>query len=127
MSRKLTSLLLLLSFFAFAVPSATMAQNRREGSEYGGFIKRDKNGVKIGQSKITVFDGPGIVNYEFRHRWMPGPLGAATVIGTGAGAGAVAGGVVKGKKGAVYGAMIGAGSATALWLYKNRREKRRIF
>ncbi|HYV06952.1 MAG TPA: hypothetical protein VFB82_20315, partial [Blastocatellia bacterium] len=66
-------------------------------------------------------------NYEYKHRWMPGPGGAATVIGTGAGAGALVGGVTKGKKGAVMGAAIGAAAATGVWLYKNRTEKRRIF
>ena len=58
---------------------------------------------------------------------MEGPAGAATVIGIGAGAGAATGGIIKGKKGAVIGALIGGGSATALWLYKNRRHKHKIF
>jgi hypothetical protein len=58
---------------------------------------------------------------------MEGPGGAAIVIGSGAGAGALTGGLIKGKKGAVIGAAVGAGGATALWLYKNRRETRRIF
>jgi hypothetical protein len=124
MRKKLASLLLVLSLFVLAMPVATLAQNR---DEYGGFIKRDKNGYRIGQGKITLFDGPGIVNYQYKHSWMPGPGGAATVIGIGAGAGAATGGVVKGKKGALIGAAVGAGAATGLWLYKNRTEKRKIF
>jgi hypothetical protein len=124
MRKKLGSLLVLLSLFALLLPAGAMAQNR---DEYGGFIRRDRNGVRVGQGRITLFDGPGIVNYEYKHSWMPGPGGAATVIGIGAGAGAVTGGVVKGKKGAVIGAAVGAGAATGLWLYKNRTEKRRIF
>ena len=122
MKKKLTSFLLLLSFLALLLPAAASAQER-----LGQFIRRDKNGYKVGDSRITFFDGPGIVNYEYRHRWMPGPGGAALVIGTGAGAGALVGGVTKGKKGAAIGALIGGGAATGLWLYKNRREKRRIF
>lgn len=124
MRKKLVGLLLVLSLFTLALPAAALAQNR---DEYGGFIRRDKNGYRLGQGKITLFDGPGIVNYQYKHSWMPGAGGAATVIGTGAGAGAVAGGIVKGKKGAAIGAAIGAGAATGLWLYKNRTEKRRIF
>ncbi len=124
MRKKLASLLLVLSLFVLAMPVATLAQNR---DEYGGFIKRDKNGYRIGQGRITLFDGPGIVNYQYKHSWMPGPGGAATVIGIGAGAGAATGGVVKGKKGALIGAAVGAGAATGLWLYKNRTEKRKIF
>ena len=124
MRKKLASLLLVLLLFVLAMPVATLAQNRDES---GGFIKRDKNGYRIGQGKITLFDGPGIVNYQYKHSWMPGPGGAATVIGIGAGAGAATGAVVKGKKGALIGAAVGAGAATGLWLYKNRTEKRRIF
>lgn len=124
MRKKVTSLLVLLSLLTLLLPAAAMAQN---GDEFGGLIKRDKNGVRIGQGRITLFDGPGIVNYEYKHSWMPGAGGAATVIGIGAGAGALTGGVVKGKKGAAIGAAIGAGAATGLWLYKNRTEKRRIF
>lgn len=122
MTKKLTSFLLMLSLLVLLLPALAAAQERD-----GRFIRRDKNGYKVGDNRITFFDGPGIVNYEYRHRWMPGPAGAATVIGTGAGAGAVVGGVTKGKKGAVMGALIGGGAATGLWLYKNRREKRRIF
>jgi len=124
MRKKLGSLVLLLCVCGLAMPVAALAQNR---DEYGGFIKRDKNGYRVGQGRITLFDGPGILNYQYKHSWMPGPGGAATVIGIGAGAGAVTGGVVKGKKGAVIGAAVGAGAATGLWLYKNRTEKRRIF
>jgi len=123
MRKKVSSLLVLLSLLTLLLPAAAMAQSP---DELGGFIKRDKNGVKIGQGRITLFDGPGIVNYEYKHSWMPGAGGAATVIGIGAGAGALTGGVVKGKKGAALGAAIGAGAATGLWLYKNRTEKRRI-
>ena len=124
MRKKLGSLLLLLAMFGLALPAAALAQNR---DEYGGFIRRDRNGVRVGDGKLVLFDGPGILNYHRKHRWMEGPGGAATVIGVGAGAGAVTGGVVKGKKGAIIGAAIGAGAATGLWLYKNRTEKRRIF
>lgn len=124
MRKKLGSLLLLFALVTLSLPAAAVAQSR---DEYGGFIRRDKNGYRIGQGKITLFDGPGILNYQYKHSWMPGPGGAATVIGIGAGAGAVTGGVVKGKKGAIIGAAVGAGAATGLWLYKNRTEKRRIF
>ncbi len=124
MRKKLASLLLLLALFALALPAAAPAQNK---GEYGGLIRRDKNGVRIGDSKITLFDGPGILNYQQKHRWMEGPGGAATVIGIGAGAGAGTGAAVKGKKGALIGAAIGAGAATGVWLYKNRTEKHRIF
>jgi hypothetical protein len=120
--RKLAGLLLLLSLCSLAVP--VNAQNR---GEYGGIVRRDKNGVRIGDSRITVFDGPGIVNYQYKERWMPGVGGAATVIGIGAGAGAATGGLIKGKKGAVIGALVGGGAATGIWLYKNRWVKRRIF
>lgn len=122
MRKKLAGLLLIVSLFGLAMP--VLAQNR---DEYGGFIKRDKNGYRVGQGKITLFDGPGIVNYQYKHRWMPGAGGAATVIGAGAGAGAAVGGVTKGKKGALVGAAIGGAAATGLWLYKNRTEKRKIF
>jgi hypothetical protein len=124
MGKKLASLLLLFSLFGLAVPAAALAQNK---DEYRGIIRRDKNGVRVGDSKITLFDGPGILNYQVKHRWMEGPGGAATVIGIGAGAGAGTGAVVKGKKGALIGAAIGGGAATGLWLYKNRWEKRKIF
>lgn len=124
MRKKLASLLLLLSLFGLAMPAAALAQNK---DEYRGLIRRDKNGVRVGDSKITLFDGPGILNYQVKHRWMEGPGGAATVIGIGAGAGAATGGIVKGKKGALIGAAIGGGAATGIWLYKNRWEKRRIF
>ena len=122
MKKKLTSFLLLFSIAAVLLPATALGQ---EG--LGGIIRRDKNGFKVGDSRISFFDGPGIVNYDYRHRWMPGPGGAATVIGIGAGAGAGVGAVTKGKKGAVYGALIGGGAATGLWLYKNRTERRRIF
>ena len=121
MKKKLAGLLLILALLALAAPMSALGQDRREG------FKRSKNGVRYGDSRITFFDGPGIVNYERRHRWMDSPGGAATVIGVGAGAGAVTGGIVKGKKGAVVGALVGAGAATGIWLYKNRTTKRRIF
>lgn len=124
MRKKLAGLLLVLSLFGLTLPLNASAQNR---DEYGGIIRRDKNGVRIGQGKITLFDGPGILNYQYKHSWMPGAGGAATVIGVGAGAGAATGAVVKGKKGAVIGALVGGGAATGIWLYKNRTEKRKIF
>jgi hypothetical protein len=124
MRSKLGSLLLIFSLMVLALPAAALAQHR---DEYGGLIRRDKNGVRVGDGRITLFDGPGIVNYQYRQRWMSGPGGAATVIGIGAGAGAATGAVVKGKKGAVVGALIGGGAATGIWLYKNRTIKRRIF
>jgi len=124
MRSKLASLLLVLSLMVLALPAAALAQER---GGLGGLIRRDKNGVRVGDGKVTLFDGPGIVNYQYRQRWMSGPGGAATVIGIGAGAGAATGAVVKGKKGAVVGALVGAGAATGVWLYKNRTIKRRIF
>jgi hypothetical protein len=124
MRTKLASLLLVLFLFGLAMPVATLAQSK---DEYGGFIKRDKNGYRVGQGKITLFDGPGILNYQYKHSWMPGPGGAATVIGIGAAAGAGTGAAIKGKKGALIGTAIGAGAATGVWLYKNRTEKRKIF
>lgn len=120
MRRKIASLIIFLSLLAFAAPAFGQCRD-------GGFIRRGRNGIRFGDSRISLFDGPGILNYERRHRWMPGAGGAATVIGVGAGAGAGTGALVGGKKGAVIGAVVGAGSATALWLYKNRRETRRIF
>jgi hypothetical protein len=125
MKRKLASLLLVLSLFGLVMPASTSAQNPRD--EYGGFIRRTRNGVRVGDTRVVLFDGPGIVNYDYKHRWMPGAGGAATVIGIGAGAGAVTGGLVKGKKGAIMGALIGGGAAAGIWLYKNRTERRRIF
>ncbi|HWN99252.1 MAG TPA: hypothetical protein VNS63_08285 [Blastocatellia bacterium] len=124
MRSKLASFLLILSLMVLALPAAAQAQSR---DGFGGIIRRDKNGVRVGDSRITLFDGPGIVNYKYKERWMPGAGGAATVIGIGAGAGAGTGAIVKGKKGAVVGALIGGGAATGLWLYKNRTVTRRIF
>jgi hypothetical protein len=126
MIRRLASVLLLVSLVGLAIPAAAYGQHR-DRCDYRGAIRRDKNGVRVGDSRISFFDGPGIINYEHRHRWMEGPGGAATVIGLGAGAGAATGTIVKGKKGAVVGALVGAGAATGLWLYKNRRHKHRIF
>lgn len=125
MRRKMSRLLLVLTLIAIAVPAQALAQNR---GEYGGLIRRGKNGVSVGENtRITLFDGPGIVNYKYKDPWMSGPGGAATVIGIGAGAGAVTGGLIKGKKGAVIGALVGGGAATGLWLYKNRWHTKRIF
>jgi hypothetical protein len=126
MLRKLATLFLLLSLLGLASPVAALAQDGDDRG-YRKVIKRSKNGIKFGDHGINIFDGPGIVNYERKHRWMDSPLEATAVIGTGAAAGAVTGGVVKGKKGAVVGALVGAGAATGIWLYKNRTEKRRIF
>jgi hypothetical protein len=122
MRRKLIALALALTLLVLIVPSMAGAQDR-----YGRFIRRDRNGLRVGEGRLTLFDGPGIVNYEHRHRWMEGPGGAAIVIGTGAGAGAATGALAGGKKGAAIGALIGGGAATALWLYKNRRHKHKIF
>ncbi|HYP26986.1 MAG TPA: hypothetical protein VE262_09725 [Blastocatellia bacterium] len=122
MRRKLVILFLAIGLLGALMPEPSFAQG--EGRR---IIKRGKNGYRIGDHGINLFDGPGIVNYERRHRWMDSPAGAAAVIGAGAGAGAITGGVIKGKKGAVVGALIGGGSATALWLYKNRTTRRRIF
>jgi hypothetical protein len=124
MRRKLLILFMAIALLGALVPEPSFAQG---GREVRSVIKRGKNGYRIGDHGINLFDGPGIINYERRHRWMDSPAGAAAVIGTGAGAGAVTGGVIKGKRGAVYGALIGGGSATALWLYKNRTTRRRIF
>ena len=125
MKRKLVGLLLVLSLLTLVVPASICAQSRK--NEYAGFIRRDGNSVRVGDTRISLFDGPGIVNYDYKHRWMPGAGGAATVIGIGAGAGAGTGALVKGKKGAAMGALIGGGTATGIWLYKNRTERRKIF
>jgi hypothetical protein len=123
--KKLASLLLIFSLLGLATTEA-LGQDRGDG--YRKFIRRGKNGIKVGDNAITFFDGPGIVNYEYRQHWMDSPGGVATVVGTGAAAGAVTGGIVtRKKKGAVIGALVGAGAATGVWLYKNRRVKRRIF
>lgn len=120
MRRKLAGLIVLVALLTLTVPAFGQSPNRR-------LIKRDRNGLRIGDYGLSLFDGPGILNYEHKHRWMSGAGGAATVIGIGAGAGAGTGALVEGKRGAVIGALIGAGGATALWLYKNRRHKHRIF
>jgi len=127
MRRKIGSTLVLFTLLVLAMPIAALAQNGRERCDYRGQIRRDRNGIRFGDNRLGLFNGPGIVNLERRHRWMEGPAGAATVIGIGAGAGAATGGIVKGKKGAVIGALVGAGAATGVWLYKNRTERRRIF
>jgi hypothetical protein len=126
MRKKLASLFLLLSLLGLATPVTALAQDR-DDEGYRGSVKRTRNGIKYGDYGINVLDGPGIVNYEHRQRWMDSPLETATVIGSGAAIGAVTGGVVKGKKGAVVGALVGAGAATGIWLYKNRTVKRKIF
>src|SRR6266852_5793836 len=53
MRKKLASLLLVLSLLGLALPLTASAQDR---GEYGGFIRRDKNGIRVGQGKITLFD-----------------------------------------------------------------------
>lgn len=118
MKGKLAAVLLLLSFLALALPSNAAAQSSE---------RRGRNGFRL--PRISFFDGPGIVNYEHKHRWMPGAGGAATVIGIGAGAGALTGSQVskEKKRGAVLGALVGGGAATGLWLYKNRTHKHKIF
>lgn len=124
MRRNLLGLFLALALLAIASPMA-MAQNL-----VGDVVRRGKNGVNIAGTKVTLFDGPGILNYEYKHRWMPGPSGAVTVIGGGAGGGALVGTLVSKhdrKKGALIGAAAGGGAATVVWLYKNRTEKRKIF
>jgi hypothetical protein len=120
MRHKLMSLTLVMVLFCLAVPALAQDGN-------GRWIRRDKNGIRVGDGRINILDGPGIINYEKKNRWMPGAGGAATVIGIGAGAGAATGAVTNGKKGAVWGAVIGAGAATGVWLYKNRTERKKIF
>ncbi len=90
MRTKLAGLLLILSLVVLALPGDALGQER--------IIRRDRNGIRAGDHRISVLDGDGIINYERRNRWMSGPRGAATVIGIGAGAGAVTGGVVKGQE-----------------------------
>ena len=128
MKRRLAKLLLVLSLLALAVPATALGQCRNDNN-LGRVVRRGRNGVRVGDFGLSLFDGPGILNYDYKHRWMSGPGGAATVIGIGAGAGAAAGALTgKGdKKSTLWGAAIGAGGATALWLYKNRTERRRIF
>ncbi len=123
MRRKVVSFLMLAALLVLALPAGSFADDRG----YKGIVRRGKNGVKIGDSEVSLLDGPGILNYRYKHRWMEGPGGAATVIGIGAGGGAAVGGITKGKKGAVIGAIAGGGAATLLWLYKNRTERRAIF
>ena len=123
MRTKIASFLIVLALLMLALPASFFADDRG----FRGIVRRGKNGVKIGDSEVTLLDGPGILNYKYKHRWLEGPGGAATVIGIGAGGGAAVGGLVKGKKGAVIGAVAGGGAATLLWLYKNRTERRAIF
>ena len=127
MRRKICTALVILALLVLAMPMAALAQNGRVNSDTRGLLRRGKNGIRLGDVGLNLFDGPGILNYSYKHRWMEGPAGAATVIGIGAGAGAATGGIVKGKKGAVIGALAGGAAATGIWLYKNRTEKRRIF
>lgn len=119
MKAKLASLILTVTLLGLATPAFAQRD--------GGWVRRDKNGIRVGDGRINILDGPGIINYEKKNRWMPGAAGAATVIGIGAGAGAATGAVMNGKKGAVWGAVIGAGAATGVWLYKNRTERKKIF
>ena len=127
MRRKLGTALVILALLVLAMPMAAWAQKGRDTYDTRGLIRRGKNGIKVGDVGLNLFDGPGILNYSYKHRWMEGPAGAATVIGVGAGAGAATGGIIKGKRGAVIGALAGGAAATGIWLYKNRTEKRRIF
>ncbi|HWX41551.1 MAG TPA: hypothetical protein VN345_10425 [Blastocatellia bacterium] len=129
MRRKWLGLLVLISLFGLALPATGLAQSR-DNYGLGGLIKRGKNGIKVGDTSIGLLNGPGIVNYDYKHVWMPGPGGAATVIGAGAGGGALVGTLVakkEKKKGALIGAAAGGGAATLVWLYKNRTERRPIF
>ena len=126
MRRKICTALVILALLVLAMPMAAWAQNGRV-NDTRGLLRRGKNGIKLGDAGLNLFDGSGILNYSYKHRWMEGPAGAATVIGIGAGAGAATGGIVKGKKGAVIGALAGGAAATGIWLYKNRTERRRIF
>ena len=130
MKRKIGSALVILSIAMLVMPLPALAQNRRDRCDYRGIARRDKNGFRFGDNRVGLFDGPGIINYEHRNRWMDSPAGAAAVIGIGAGAGAATGAIVDGKnpkKGALVGALIGGAAATGVWLYKNRTVKRRIF
>ena len=127
MRRKIGTALVILALLVLAMPMAAWAQKGRDTYDTRGLIRRGKNGIKVGDVGLNLFDGPGILNYSYKHRWMEGPAGAATVIGVGAGAGAATGGIIKGKRGAVIGALAGGAAATGIWLYKNRTEKRRIF
>ena len=127
MRRKIGTTLVILALLVLAMPMAAWAQNGRDSSDTRGLLRRGKNGIKFGDVGLNLFDGLGILNYSYKHRWMEGPAGAATVIGVGAGAGAATGGIIKGKRGAVIGALAGGAAATGIWLYKNRTEKRRIF
>ena len=129
MKRKWLGLLVLISLLGLAAPASGLAQSR-DGYGLGGLIKRGKNGIKVGDTNVGLLNGPGIVNYDYKHVWMPGAGGAATVIGAGAGGGALVGTLVakkEKKKGAIIGAAAGAGGATLVWLYKNRTERRPIF
>jgi len=130
MRRKWLGILVLLSLFVLAASVPGLAQSR-DNYGLGGLIRRGKNGIRVGDTNIGLFDGPGIVNYDYKHEWMPGPGGAAAVIGAGAGGGALVGSLVakkkEKKKGAIIGAIAGGGGATVLWLYKNRTERRAIF
>ena len=127
MRRKISSTVVILALLVLAMPMAAFAQNGGGNCDTRSLIRRGKNGIRFGDAGLNLFDGPGILNYSYRHRWMEGPAGAATVIGIGAGAGAATGGIIKGKKGAVIGALAGGAAATGIWLYKNRTERRRIF
>ncbi|HYL98203.1 MAG TPA: hypothetical protein VEZ90_04555 [Blastocatellia bacterium] len=124
MRHKLVSLCLLVCLLALAAPIAAPAQS------LGSVLRRGKNGISLAGTRFSLFDGPGILNYQYKHSCMPGPAGAVTVIGAGAGGGALVGTAVSKrdrKKGALIGAAAGAGGATLLWLYKNRTERRAIF
>jgi hypothetical protein len=129
MRKRIGTALMILALMMLALPLSALAQNRGGRCDTRNLVRRDRNGVRFGDARIGLLEGPGLINYEYKHRWMEGAGGAATVIGIGAGAGAVTGTVLSEnkKKGAVIGAIVGAGAATGLWLYKNRTERRRIF
>ncbi|HEU4387922.1 MAG TPA: hypothetical protein VFV34_09015 [Blastocatellia bacterium] len=128
MKKRLAGLLLVLSLAFLAVPETAFGQCR-SNNNFGQVVRRGRNGVRVGNFGLNLFEGPGILNYEEKHQWMPGVGGAATVIGIGAGAGAATGALTGqgSKKSTFIGAAIGAGAATGLWLYKNRTERHRIF
>lgn len=127
MKKRLAGLLLVLSLAMLAIPETAFGQCKNNNN-FSQVVRRGRNGVRVGNIGLNLFDGPGLVNYEYKHEWMPGVGGAATVIGIGAGAGAAVGALTGNgsKKNTFIGAAIGAGAATGLWLYKNRTEKRAL-
>ncbi len=62
-----------------------------------------------------------------RRRSRLGPRARAVLTaGAGAGIGAGVGALVGGRRGAGAGALLGGGGATAYWLLRNRRDRRRL-